>query len=58
MIENCQDWHTIHLAVKQTIMRSYKSNGVQKRGKDFKETQEKVSDAKISQDSLSILEKF
>ena len=38
MIENWQDWHTIHLAVKQTIMRSYKSNGVQKRGKDFKET--------------------
>ena len=42
MIENCQDWHTIHLAVKQTIMRSYKSNGVQKRGKDFKETQGRI----------------
>lgn len=32
MIENGQDWYPTHIAVKQTIMRSYKSNGVQKQG--------------------------
>ena len=39
MIENGHDWHPIHLAVEQTIMRFYKNDGVQKQGTGFKETQ-------------------
>ena len=30
MVENVQDWYTIHLVMKQVIMRSFKSNGAQK----------------------------
>ena len=41
-IENGQDWHPIHLVIKQIIMRSLKSNGTKKRGTGFTETQRGV----------------
>lgn len=42
MIENGQDWRPIHLVIKKVVLRSPKSNGVQKQVAGFKDAQRAI----------------
>ena len=42
MIENGKDWRPIHLVIKKVVLRSPKSNGVQKQVAGFKDTQRAI----------------